>query len=110
MVHARLAEETAVEQLLAGIGQLDADTEEIMGATRDLRSAVLSHAAHEEDQIFPMLLAIDEGPHLSLLGQKFRGQKLAAPTHPHPHLPNSALGNKVLGPFVSFIDRMRDSA
>ena len=31
---------------------------------------------------------------------------MAAPTHPHPHLPKSALGNKVLGPFVSFIDRL----
>jgi hemerythrin superfamily protein len=108
VVHACLAEETAVEKLLAHIGQLDADTEEFAGAMRDLRSAVLSHAAHEEDQVFPMLLAIDEGAHLSLLGQKFRGEKLAAPTRPHPRLPDSALGNKVLGPFVSFVDRMRD--
>ena len=47
---------------------------------------------------------------LALLGQKFRGEKLAAPTHPHPHLPNSAFGNGVFGPVASFIDRQRDSA
>jgi hypothetical protein len=47
---------------------------------------------------------------LALLGQKFRGEKLAAPTHPHPHLPNSAFGNRVFGPVASFIDRQRDSA
>ncbi len=110
MVEARRAEEAALEQLLAHIERLDASTEEFMGAVRDLRKAVLSHAAHEEDQIFPMLLALGEGAYLSLLGQKFRGEKLAAPTHPHPHLPNSALGNKVTGPFASFLDRMRDSA
>jgi hemerythrin superfamily protein len=108
IVDARLAEETAIEQLLAHIAQLDAGSEEFMGAVRDLRAAVVSHTTHEEDEVFPLLLAIGRGASLSLLGQKFRGEKLAAPTHPHPHLPHSALGNKVLGPFVSFIDRMRD--
>jgi hemerythrin superfamily protein len=110
VVEALLGEETAIEQLLAHIAQLDPCTEEFMGALRDLRAAVLSHAGHEEEQVVPMLLSLDRGTHLSLLGQKFRGEKLGAPTHPHPHLPHSALGNKVLGPFVSFIDRMRDPA
>ncbi len=110
VVKARRAEEAALEQLLAHIEQLDASTEEFLGAVRDLRKAVLSHAAQEEDQVFPLLLALGEGSSLALLGQKFRGEKLAAPTHPHPHLPNSAVGNKVTGPFASLVDRMRDSA
>jgi Hemerythrin HHE cation binding domain len=109
VVEARLAEETEVEQLLAHIRQLDTGTEEFVGAVKDLRSAVLSHAAQEESHVVPILLAINEGAYLSFLGQKFRGEKLGAPTHPHPHLPNSALGNKVLGPFVSFIDRLREA-
>jgi hemerythrin superfamily protein len=107
---ARRAEEAEAEQLLARMLQLDCGTEEFMGAVRDLRIAVLAHAASEEDLVFPLLRAHDEGAYLSFLGQKFRGEKLAAPTHPHPHLPNSALGNRIFGPLASFVDRMRDSA
>ena len=62
------------KQLLAHIAQLDPATEEFMGALRDLRAAVLSHADHEEEQVVPMLLTLDRGTHLSLLGQKFRGR------------------------------------
>jgi hemerythrin superfamily protein len=107
---ARLGEESEAERLLAHMTHLDCSTEEFMGAVRDLRAAVLAHAASEEAHVFPILRANDDGVHLSVLGQKFRGEKLAAPTHPHPHLPNSALGNRLFGPLASFVDRMRDSA
>jgi hemerythrin superfamily protein len=107
---ARRAEESEAEVLLAHMEKLDPTTEEFMGAVRDLRSAVMDHAAREETDVFPLLLAHGEDAYLALLGQKFRGEKLGAPTHPHPRLPNSALGNRVFGPFASFIDRQRDSA
>jgi hemerythrin superfamily protein len=107
---ARLGEESETERLLAHMMRLDCRTEEFMGAVRDLRSTVLSHAASEEDQVLPLLRANDEGAYLSFLGQKFRGEKLAAPTHPHPHLPHSPIGNRLFGPLASFVDRMRDSA
>ncbi len=107
---ARLGEESEAERLLAHMMQLDCDTEEFMGAVRDLHAAVLTHAANEEASVLPLLRANDDGAYLSFLGQKFRGEKLAAPTQPHPHLPNSALGNRLFGPLASFIDRMRDSA
>ena len=45
-----------------------------------------------------------------LLGQKFKGEKLAAPNHPHPHAPDSALAQKLVGPVAAFIDRMRDAS
>jgi hypothetical protein len=90
--------------------KLDPTTEEFMGAVRDLRSAVMHHAALEETCVFPLLLAHEEDGYLALLGQKFRGEQLGAPTHPHPRLPNSAWGNRVFGPVASFIDRQRDSA
>ena len=40
----------------------------------------------------------------------FKGEKLGAPNHPHPHMPDSALGNRVLGLVAAFIDRIRDSS
>jgi hemerythrin superfamily protein len=107
----RVAEESEAEQLLARMEKLDPLTEEFMGAMRDLASAVLQHAAKEEDQVFPLLLAHeDDGAYLDVLGQKFRGEKLAAPTHPHPHIPQSGVANKVASSVASFVDRLRDSA
>jgi hypothetical protein len=32
-----------------------------------------------------------------------------APTHAHRHAPESALGNLLVGPFVSIVDRTRDA-
>jgi hemerythrin superfamily protein len=68
--------------------KLEPSTEEFMGAVRDLRSAVMDHVAAEESYVFPFLQARQDAARLALLGKKFRGEKLAAPTRPHPHLPN----------------------
>jgi hemerythrin superfamily protein len=106
----RVAEESEAEQLLARMEKLDPMSEEFMGAMRDLASAVTEHAAKEEDEVFPLLLAHEDSAYLEMLGQKFKGEKLAAPTHPHPHIPQSGVANKIAGPVASFVDRMRDSA
>jgi hemerythrin superfamily protein len=107
---ARLAEEAAAEKLLARMEKLDPTTEEFLGAVRDLETAVLAHAQNEEDDVFPLLSGNEEGGYLALLGQKFRGEKLAAPTHPHPHSPRSPLAQKLVGPVTAFIDRVRDAS
>jgi hypothetical protein len=107
---ARLAEEATAERILANIEGLDATTEEFMGAIRDLRGAVLEHAQKEEAEAIPLLLANEDSGTLQYLGQKYKSAKLAAPSHPHPHAPSTSPGNKIVGPVVAFIDRMRDSA
>jgi hemerythrin superfamily protein len=107
---ARQAEEAEAEKMLARLEKVDPTTEQFLGAIRDLHAAVLEHASNEEAEVFPLLLANEEPDFLTQLGQKFKGEKLAAPTHPHPHTPNTALANKVAGPIVAFIDRLRDEA
>jgi hypothetical protein len=107
---ARQAEEAEAEKMLARMENVDPTTEEFLGAVRDLHGAVIDHATKEEAEVFPLLLANEEADFLTRLGQKFKGEKLAAPTHPHPHTPNTALGNKVVGPIAAFIDRLRDEA
>jgi hemerythrin superfamily protein len=104
------AEEAKAERMLAHMEKLDPFSEEFVGAVKDLRAAVLAHATNEENEIFPRLLANEDAAYLLQLGQKFKGEKLAAPSHPHPHAPNSALANKVVGPVAAFIDRLRDEA
>jgi hemerythrin superfamily protein len=110
VAEARVREESEAEELLARLEKLDPTTEEFRGAIKDLESAVLEHARNEEAEVFPLLAANEESGYLALLGQKFRGEKLAAPSHPHPHAPDSPLGQKVVGPVVAFIDRIRDAS
>jgi hypothetical protein len=43
------------------------------------------------------------------LGEKFENSKKIAPTRPHPSAPDHPPANKILGPGVGLIDRMRDA-
>ena len=43
------------------------------------------------------------------LGKKFEQAKKMAPTRPHPSAPDKPPANKILGPGVGLIDRMRDA-
>jgi iron-sulfur cluster repair protein YtfE (RIC family) len=106
----RLQEESQSERMLARLEKLDPTTEEFRGAIKDLASAVLDHAQKEEIEVFPLLAANEESGYLALLGQKFRGEKLAAPSHPHPHAPDAPLAQKLIGPVAAFIDRIRDAS
>jgi hemerythrin superfamily protein len=110
VAEARVAEEAETEQLLARIEKLDPTTEEFVGAVRDLYTAVLQHAEMEEQEVFGLLWANEEPGYLALLGQKFKGEKLAAPSHPHPHAPHAAVAHKFIGPIAAFVDRVRDDS
>jgi iron-sulfur cluster repair protein YtfE (RIC family) len=89
IAEARRREESEAEAVLARLEKLDPVTEEFRSAVRDLESAVQGHAQKEETEVFPLLAANEESGYLALLGQKFKGEKLAAPTHPHPPHPRS---------------------
>jgi iron-sulfur cluster repair protein YtfE (RIC family) len=110
IAEARVHEESDAEQLLARMEKLDPTTEEFRGAISDLEASVVAHAQKEEAEVFPLLEANEESGYLALLGQKFKGEKLAAPTHPHPHAPDSPLAQKLVGPVAAFIDRIRDAS
>lgn len=110
IAEARRREESQAEKVLARLEKLDPLTEEFRGAIRDLELAVQDHTQKEEAEVFPLLAANEESGYLALLGQKFRGEKLAAPNHPHPHAPDSALAQKLVGPVAAFIDRIRDAS
>jgi iron-sulfur cluster repair protein YtfE (RIC family) len=90
IAEARRREESEAEHVLARLEKLDPMTEEFRGAIRDLESAVQDHAQKEEAEVFPLLTANEERGYLALLGQKFKGEKLAAPTRSHARRPRSA--------------------
>jgi hypothetical protein len=108
VVEARLAEESFSEKALAELQKLEPGSPEFLASLAGLRSSVLTHANNEETEVLPLLALHEEHDRLVYLAQKYKSAKLGAPTHPHPHAPASPRARKLLSPFTSFIDRMRD--
>jgi hemerythrin superfamily protein len=109
VVEARLAEEGEAKTMLSELEALGPSGDGFDHKFSQFRSAVLAHAEAEEHQLFPLLeKAVDEDTLRSMTSSLKMAEKMA-PTHPHPHAPESAVGNMVLGPFVAVADRVRDA-
>jgi hypothetical protein len=110
IVEARLKEEQEGEERLAELERIDVDTPDFDVALAKLKKDVLEHADNEEEKEHPRLREAVDEEHLQSLASVFETAKKAAPTHPHPESPNSAIGNLALGPIVAVADRVRDAA
>jgi hemerythrin superfamily protein len=104
----RLREQAEVEEMLAQMATLDPRTPEFTAALAELSIAVINHAEAEERRIFP-LLRIDKPDTLFELAGRYESAKQHAPTHPHPHAPDTPPANKVLGRITALFDRARDA-
>jgi hemerythrin superfamily protein len=109
-VKPRLHEQSEAEEKLAKMEKLDPTTPEFATELAELKSAVLAHAQAEEENIFPLLRALEGDDKLMEMGAKYERAKASAPTHPHPHAPDTPPGNKLLGPIAAFFDKARDAA
>jgi hypothetical protein len=69
---------------------------------------VLQHASAEEAQVVPVLDDNIAGAKLIEMAELLETAETMAHTHPHPHGPESAMGNLLVGPFVAMVDRVRD--
>ncbi|MEE2851959.1 MAG: hemerythrin domain-containing protein [Actinomycetota bacterium] len=107
IVDARLEEEHEAKELLSAIEKLDVTSEEFIAELTKLRSAVLEHARHEEDEEFPVLKRKVDTDDLKRMGAAVRAAEAIAPTRPHPGVESAKL-NFALGPFASMLDRARD--
>ena len=74
-----------------------------------LRRDVLEHAQHEEREVSPALESHTSAKDLRGLGERYAKALASAPTHPHPHAPDTPPGNRVLGPVAAVMDKIRDS-
>ena len=70
--------------------------------------AVEEHASAEEREVFPLLERKLNRIVLRGLAVQLQIAEGIAPTHPHKLAPESAIGNMLVGPFVSMVDRVRD--
>jgi hemerythrin superfamily protein len=109
-VKPRLKEQAEAEEQLAVMEKLDPETEEFSSELRKLHRDVLAHAQAEEENIFPLLRALEDQSTLREMGARYEKAKASAPTHPHPHAPDTPPGNRVLGPVAALFDKARDAA
>jgi len=109
VVEARLKEEDEAKKVLSELEKLGPDGDGFDQQLAQFKSAVEAHATAEEQELFPILESkLDEETRAAMTKKLQMAEKIA-PTHPHPHAPESAVGNMVLGPFVAMADKVRDA-
>lgn len=106
----RLAEQAEAEQTLAELEDLDPQSGAFTNKFKKLRDAVLAHAKAEEQTALPLLDQATTVEERQQLGAHYQKARDTAPTHPHPHAPDTPPGNKLLGPIAAVFDRARDAA
>ncbi len=107
IVDERLAEERQAKEMLSELVDADVNAAGFEASLLLLRTAVLTHARHEERYEFPQLRAKVPADRLRTLVAPVRAAEAAAPTRPHPGT-ESATANLVTGPVLAVADRVRD--
>ncbi|MCU1455883.1 MAG: hypothetical protein JWN46_4029 [Acidimicrobiales bacterium] len=109
IVRQRLEEEDKAKQALADLEKIGVDSPEFEARLNEFRQMVETHASNEEEQEFRLLREMHDDETLRTMAEALEAAEKVAPTHPHPHSPESALGNLVVGPFAAVADRVRDA-
>ncbi|WP_406274602.1 hemerythrin domain-containing protein [Nocardia sp. NBC_00881] len=109
IVEERLHEENEAKRVLTELSDLGVDHPEFNAKFDKFATAVLAHAAHEENEEFPALRNSTSQEQLRRMADAVRVAEAVAPTRPHPHAGESATANVVAGPPLSLFDRARDA-
>ena len=109
IAEARKVEEDEAKKMLSDLEKLGVDGEGFDAQLDTFRTAVLAHAESEEREVFPRLRQSLDADALRSMRTALETAEAMAPTHPHPHGPESALGNILVGPFVAVVDKVRDA-
>lgn len=106
---ARKAEEDEAKKALSDLEKLGVEGQGFASRLQAFRAEVLAHAEAEEREVFPLLRRSLDAEKLESMRTALERAEKLAPTHPHPHAPESGIGNMVAGPFVAIVDRVRDA-
>jgi hemerythrin superfamily protein len=104
-----LKEHAEAEEVMKAIEKTDAQDPKFDELVGKLIEDIRHHVQDEESDLLPKLRAACDATELDELGEKFENSKKMAPTRPHPSAPDRPPANKILGPGVGLIDRMRDA-
>src|SRR5690606_23418311 len=100
VVDERLEEETTAKKLLADLDGMDVADPAFDPKLAALRAAVITHAAAEEREEFPLLRADTDERMLERMAAAVLAVEKIAPTHPHPSVGSSATTNLLAGPLA----------
>jgi hemerythrin superfamily protein len=102
-------EHAEAEEVMKAIEKTDGSDSRFDTLVNQLIGDIRHHIEDEETDLLPKLRAACDDAELRDLGVKFARAKKMAPTRPHPSAPDKPPANKILGPGVGLIDRMRDA-
>jgi hemerythrin superfamily protein len=98
-----------VRELLSQVDGADIRDDNVYSTMEKCLQSVMHHVEEEEDEVFPLLRSRCGEDRLMDLGQKMEQMMPMAPTHPHPHTPDSKIGATVAGAVSGVIDHARDA-
>lgn len=104
-----IQEHAEAEEAMKALENTDATDRKFDELVGSLIKDVRHHIQDEENDLLPKLREACGADELRELGEKFERAKKMAPTRPHPSAPDRPPANKILGPGVGLIDRMRDA-
>ncbi len=109
LVEDALEEHQEAKELLTRIDGKDPQSEEARNAFDELVSTIRHHVQEEENDLLPRLREALGQERLQQMGEQLEMARKAAPTHPHPHAPNTPPGNVAAGGFATVVDKIRDA-
>ncbi|WP_328471563.1 hemerythrin domain-containing protein [Streptomyces sp. NBC_00448] len=106
---ARNAEEKEASAVLKKLEGMDVSSPEFEATLAEFEQAVGDHAAHEEREEFPAIVAECSVDQRQSMGTRLRRAERLAPSHPHPGAAGSPAALKLTGPFAAMMDKARDA-
>ena len=103
-----IMEHAQAEETMKQLDGMSPSNLDYLTTVRKLAGQIREHAGKEEADLFPALGGVLDQEERLKLGAQIEKAKAMAPTHPHPSAPDRPPMNKVLGPGVALIDRVRD--
>jgi hemerythrin superfamily protein len=104
-----ISEHAEAEQIMKNLDGLSAEDPQFDQLLDELIQAIYHHVQEEEKNLLPRLEAACSPERLQELGAQVLKAKKIAPTRPHPAAPDRPPANRILGPGVGLIDRIRDA-
>lgn len=108
IVEHSLEEHQEAEELMAEMEQGGLDDDALGERMAKLESDVQDHVQDEEEDLLPKVREHVDAERREKMGALFEQAKKMAPTHPHPHAPNTPPGNLAAGPMAGVADKVRD--
>lgn len=110
LVEEEMKEHAEVEELLKSWEGMAGDDPDFLPTYTKIKEGLLHHIDEEEEpKLFPQMQRALSAEDLADLGAKITRAKKLAPTRPHPSAPDTPPLNKLLGPPVGILDRIRDA-